>query len=231
MALDKKLVSIPFSSGADTKTSDIIMEPGQLEVLENAVFEKTGRIEKRKGCSTSDWTGGTGNNPVGTYSYKDNLIIEGDETLFNLLGTDGTANHISMGLNAFFESELFPAGTSSGHHQLQPSVAVSHSGDYVAVAYIQATYNDSTSAINYAPNVSIIDAKTGVVVLPSQPIGDGNQPTFVGAIKVVAHGTDDAADDGFAIYFESNTGGAISLRKAKLSASGVDLASFSEVVD
>jgi hypothetical protein len=207
------------------------MEPGQLEVLENAVFEKTGRIEKRKGCSTSDWTGGTGNNPVGTYSYKDNLIIEGDETLFNLLGTDGTANHISMGLNAFFESELFPAGTSSGHHQLQPSVAVSHSGDYVAVAYIQATYNDSTSAINYAPNVSIIDAKTGVVVLPSQPIGDGNQPTFVGAIKVVAHGTDDAADDGFAIYFESNTGGAISLRKAKLSASGVDLASFSEVVD
>ena len=49
MALDKKLVSIPFSSGADTKTSDNVMQPGQLEVLENAVFEKTGRIEKRKG--------------------------------------------------------------------------------------------------------------------------------------------------------------------------------------
>ena len=196
MALQKKLVSIPFSSGADTKTSDIVMEPGQLEVLENAIFEKTGRIEKRKGCSTSDWTGGTGNNPVGTYVYRDNLIIEGDETLFNLLGTDGNANHITMGLNAFFESELFPAGTSVGHHQLQPSVAVSHSGDYVAVAYIQATYNNSTSAINYEPLVTILDAKTGTVVLPNRGVDDGDQDTWVGAIKVVAHGTDDAADDG-----------------------------------
>ena len=230
MALQKKLVSIPFSSGADTKTSDIVMEPGQLEVLENAIFEKTGRIEKRKGCSTSDWTGGTGNNPVGTYVYRDNLIIEGDETLFNLLGTDGNANHITMGLNAFFESELFPAGTSVGHHQLQPSVAVSHSGDYVAVAYIQATYNNSTSAINYEPLVTILDAKTGTVVLPNRGVDDGDQDTWVGAIKVVAHGTDDAADDGFAIYFEHNNSGAISLRKGK-----VDISTFSittsEVVD
>jgi hypothetical protein len=216
MALDKKLISIPFSSGADTKTSDIIMEPGQLEVLENAVFEKTGRIEKRKGCSTSDWTGGSANNPVGTYVYRDNLIIEGDETLFNLLGTDGNANHVTMGLNAFFESELFPAGTSVGHHQLQPSVAVSHSGDYVAVAYIQATYNNSTSAVNYAPMVSILDAKTGTVVLPNRQLADGDQATWVGAIKVVAHGTDDAADDGFAVYYEHNNSGAISLMKGTL---------------
>ena len=233
MALDKKLVSIPFSTGVDTKTSDIVMQPGQLAVLENAVIEKTGRIEKRKGCSTSDWTGGTDNNPVGTYVYRDNLIIEGDETLFNLLGEDGRANNITMGLNSFFESELFPAGTSVGHHQLQPSVAVSHSGDYVAVAYIQATYNNATSAINYAPLVTILDAKTGTVVLPNRGIADGDQPTWVGAVKVVAHGTADAADGGFAIYYESNTGGAISLRKGKLDIDTFSIAVVSdiEVVD
>lgn len=232
MALDKKLVSIPFSSGADTKTSDIVMGPGQLEVLENAVFEKTGRIEKRKGCSSSTWTGGTANDAAGSYGYLHNLLIEGDETLFTLLGTDGNANLVTMGLNAPFESELFTAGITVGHHQLQPSVAVSHSGDYVAVAYIQATYNNSTSAVNYAPYVSVLDARTGTVILPGRGIADGDQPTWVGAIKVVAHGTDDAADDGFAIYYESNTGGAISLRKAKFGITAFSLsASTTEVVD
>ena len=45
MTLKKEVFRIPFGKGADTKSTDIVLEPGQLEVLENAVFEKTGRLE------------------------------------------------------------------------------------------------------------------------------------------------------------------------------------------
>ena len=96
--LTKNVVRIPFGKGADTKSTDIILSPGTLEILENAVFEKTGRLEKRKGCSTSSWEG-TDNNPAGSYVYRKNLIIEGDEELTTILGNDNETVGIGYNLS------------------------------------------------------------------------------------------------------------------------------------
>ena len=49
MTLKKEVLRVQFGSGVDTKSTDIVLEPGKLEVLENAVFEKTGKIQNAKG--------------------------------------------------------------------------------------------------------------------------------------------------------------------------------------
>lgn len=48
MALNKNVFRIQFGRGLDTKSTDIVLEPGSLENLENAVIEKLGRLEKEK---------------------------------------------------------------------------------------------------------------------------------------------------------------------------------------
>ena len=49
MALQKQVVTIPFAKGMNEKSSDIHLEQGDLEVLENGVFDKLGEITKRNG--------------------------------------------------------------------------------------------------------------------------------------------------------------------------------------
>ena len=76
MALQKKLVAVPFNRGVDTKTADVVLEPGQLDILENGVFEKTGRIQKRNGCASATWEGSASENLQGSYVYNKNIILD-----------------------------------------------------------------------------------------------------------------------------------------------------------
>lgn len=219
MALQKKVFRIPLGKGVDTKTSDIVLEPGQLDILENAVIEKTGRIEKRKGCSSSTWDDSSTDNPVGTFAYRDNLIIQGDEAVLTLVGSDNeTVTTNGLGLNKYFETEISHAAGSAGYHQIQPSIALSHSGNYIAIAYVLGVWDAAQNAVRYEYRVSIIDTVTGTIVNPNRGIANRSADNaFVGKIKVVAHGDSDAADDNFAVYYEYLTvsGTALSIRKAK----------------
>ncbi len=219
MALDKKLVSIPFAAGADTKTSDIVMEPGQLEVLENAVFEKTGRIEKRKGCSSATWDATANDDPIGTFAYRDNLVIQGDDARITLIGSDNETVIVSgLGLNKYFESEVFHAASTAGYHQVQPSIALSHSGNYIAIAYVLGEWDAAQNAVRYEYRVSVLDAVTGTIVNSNRGILNRSaDDAFVGKIKVVAHAQSDAADDNFAVYYEFLTvaSGELTIRKAQ----------------
>ena len=218
MSLEKKLFRFPMGKGADTKTTDIVLESGQLEVLENAVFEKTGRIEKRKGCSSTSWDLASAHNPTSTFVYRDNLVIQGDETTIGLVGSDNEIVILGgLGLSSYFESELFHASGSSGYHQIQPSIALSHSGDYFAIAYVQGEWDADENAIRYKYVIDILDAVTGTIVNSNRAISNrGNDDDFIGKIKVVAHGNTDAADDSFAAYYEfRDASGNISIKKAK----------------
>ena len=219
MTLDKKIVRIPFGKGMDTKGTDIVLEPGSLELLKNAVIEKTGKLQKRKGCSSSTWDLSSTDNPLSTFVYRDNLVIQGDETNIGLIGTDNeaVAQFSGLGINSYFESELFHASGSSGYHQIQPSIALSHSGDYFAIAYVQGEWDADQNAIRYKYVVDILDSTTGTIVNSNRAISArANDDDFVGKIKVVAHGDTDAADDNFAVYYEfRDSSGNISIRKAK----------------
>ena len=218
MTLKKNILRIQLGRGVDTSATDIVLEPGQLEVLENAVIEKAGRLEKRKGCSSTTWDLSTANNPIGTFAYRDNLVIQGDETQVGLVGSDNEIVNLSgLGLNKYFESELFHAAGSGGYHQIQPSIALSHSGDYIAIAWVQGEWDASQNAIRYSYKVSVVDAVTGTIVNAGRAISSrASDDDFIGKIKVVAHGDTDAADDNFAVYYDYRDGsGNISIRKAK----------------
>ena len=53
--LQKQVANIPFSKGVQTKKTDVTLETGELEVLENAIFDKHGQIEKRKGYTETQF--------------------------------------------------------------------------------------------------------------------------------------------------------------------------------
>jgi hypothetical protein len=218
MALNKNVFRIQFGKGLDTKSTDIVLEPGSLENLENAVIEKLGRLEKRKGSSSATWDLSSTNNPIGTFAYRDNLIIQGDEANITLIGSDNeTVSASGLGLNKHFESELFHASNTSGYNQSQPSIAISHSGDYIAIAWVQGVWTPSQNAVRYSYRVSVIDAVTGTIVNSNREIASrASDDDFVGKIKIVAHGNTDAADDSFAVYYEfRDSSGNITIRKAK----------------
>ena len=48
MPLKKKVAVIPFGKGVQSKKTDITLEAGELEVLENGIFDKLGHIAKRR---------------------------------------------------------------------------------------------------------------------------------------------------------------------------------------
>ena len=236
MTLDKKIVRVQLGKGMDTKGTDIVLEPGSLELLKNAVIEKMGKLQKRKGCSSSTWDNSSTDNPIGTFAYRDNLIIQGDEAVISLVGSDNeTVTASGLGLNKYFESEIFHASSSAGYHQIQPSIALSHSGNYLAIAYVLGEWDAAQNAVRYSYKVSVLDAVTGTIVNSNRGIDNRSADNgFVGKIKVVAHGDSDAADDNFAVYYEFLTvsGTALSLRKAKFkhddfSISGSDVVSSS----
>lgn len=219
MSLQKNILRVQLGRGMDTKSTDIVLEPGSLELLKNAVVEKTGKLQKRKGCSSTTWDLSSTDNPLSTFVYRDNLVIQGDETNIGLIGTDNeaVAQFSGLGINSYFESELFHASGSSGYHQIQPSIALSHSGDYFAIAYVQGEWDADQNAIRYKYVVDILDSTTGTIVNSNRAISArANDDDFVGKIKVVAHGNTDAADDSFAVYYEfRDSSGNISIRKAK----------------
>ena len=214
MTLKKEVFRIPFGKGADTKSTDIVLEPGQLEVLENAVIEKTGRLEKRKGCSSSTWGASGTDNPTGSFVYRKNLLVSGDKSLATLIGSDN--EHTTIGYNNYLETELFHVTGGAHHHQESPSIALSHSGDYFAVAWTNAYWNDSTGAINYEYRISVVDAATGTIITPDIYVTQTTK-THRGSCKVVAHGASDAADDAFALYYEDLNSSALTLKKVKFS--------------
>ena len=39
MTLQKNVFRVQLGKGSDTKTTDIVLKPGELEILENAVIE------------------------------------------------------------------------------------------------------------------------------------------------------------------------------------------------
>ena len=71
--LQKQVANIPFSKGVQTKKTDVTLETGELEVLENAIFDKHGQIEKRKGYTETEfeYPAGAGTHFFeGAFQYK-----------------------------------------------------------------------------------------------------------------------------------------------------------------
>lgn len=98
MALQKAIVPIEIAQGIDTKTDDKLVPAGKALVLENARFQKTGRLSKRFGLSVV--TNNSNYGPVDTLSPY--AVASDDESLYCLTNEqamsykDGTGEFVGM---------------------------------------------------------------------------------------------------------------------------------------
>jgi hypothetical protein len=102
MALQRQTISIPVSNGLDTKTDSKQVMEGSALVLENARFQKTGKLSKRFGQTKLSIT--TSENDLTTYNLKavvsdnDYLAVQSDEGIFGFsYGEDSWQKQNSYG--------------------------------------------------------------------------------------------------------------------------------------
>lgn len=88
MALDKQTISIPVAGGLDTKTDDKQVMAGKALVLENARFQKTGKLSKRFGLVALPTT-------VNTGTISGAVAVVADNEFMALQGADGIYGYSS----------------------------------------------------------------------------------------------------------------------------------------
>ena len=214
MALDKKLVSIPFIKGVDTKKTDIILEPGELEVLENAVFDKYGQIEKRKGYAKQTWSITSVGKPQSFFQFQGaTYFLTSQGNIYRL--NPGDINRFDfLGYYIPMHTEVFSASADASlHHQENPSIALSGNGNYLCVVYTEADFDYSANAINYSYRYVVLETSTMKIVdSKSGRTADAlARYVYNGRVKVATVG-----DTHFAIYYEYNNGGNYELKRDEL---------------
>ena len=89
MALLKQNIDVLFTNGLNTKSDSKLTLGSNLLELENAIFNKDGRLDKRKGYTalgTADCTGGQPTNYNALLTYGDNeLLLAADTNLYSYL--------------------------------------------------------------------------------------------------------------------------------------------------
>ena len=214
MALNKKLVDIPFTQGIQTKKSDIYLDPGELEILENGVFEKFGQIRKRKGNSfiTTQGSASRGH-PQASFMHKGALyqLTSGGIVVRGNPDEMDTGGYFNLVGNFFpATTELFSVSpVASVHHQANPHLALSSDGSTICVVYLDVDFDYSNNVENYSYRWVIIDTATGDVLSTAKGrTGSASPYTYKGKAKAVGIGV-----SSFAIYYEYKNGSNYELRR------------------
>lgn len=86
MPLQKQTISINFGNGIDTKTDPKLVQPGKLVDLQNRVFKKNGRLDKRNGYQILSGTTTDGSTLSGGSAlavFKDELLQYNKQNLYS----------------------------------------------------------------------------------------------------------------------------------------------------
>lgn len=86
MPLMKQPVYVSLTEGLNTKSDDKFMLPGEVVLLENGVYKKDGRIDKKYGFSNLSQdtiTAGTINSAKGLYSQANELLLESGNSMYS----------------------------------------------------------------------------------------------------------------------------------------------------
>jgi len=214
MPLKKKVAVIPFGKGVQSKKTDITLEAGELEVLENGIFDKLGHIAKRKGHSESAWSISSVGKPQAFFQFQGAIYwLTSMGSVYRLNPNDLTSFDY-LGAYSPVHTETFTAsGESALHHQENPHIALSGNGNYLCVVYTEADYDYTNNAINYKYRWVAVDTATMKIVdTKSGRTADAlARYTFNGRVKVAAVG-----NTHFAIYWEYNNGGSYELRRDEM---------------
>jgi hypothetical protein len=84
--LIKQKLYVPLTEGLNNRKDDRFLVPGEVKVLENGVYRKEGRIDKKLGFTNltkNIFGGGTLSEAKGVYSLGDELIVEADDKIYS----------------------------------------------------------------------------------------------------------------------------------------------------
>lgn len=185
MALNKTPININFAKGLDTKTDPWQVQTGNMLMLNNAVFNKGGQLQKRNGFGTlSNVPSGS---PTTLATYKDNLVAIGT----NLQAKAGIADAwVETGpLQPVSVSTSQAVRTSTG--QLTVDLAVSSTG-------LACTTWVDTAGLSY---YQILEQETGQIIIPATQL-----PATTVVSRVNVFGTN------FIITFIANVSGTVTLQ-------------------
>lgn len=107
MALQKQTISIPIANGLDTKTDSKQVTEGKALVLENARFQKTGKLSKRFG--QTKLSSATSENDLSTYNLK--AVVSDNEYI--AVQTDEGVFGFSYGENSWQKQNSYGGGANA----------------------------------------------------------------------------------------------------------------------
>jgi len=220
MSLNKQVITIPFAKGMNEKTASHHLEPGDLSVLKNGVFNKQGEIEKRTGYRKTTFAVTDQGKLEGAFPFRESVYLAYSESslyrLGNALSSTKFGAQKQVGYYSSFSTEVFPASAGSSlHHEEAPSIATY--GDYICIAYLKVDYDYTNMAKNYSHVVTLVE-KEGMTVVSTTEARTGSAAQYIypGKIKVVNIATHTGAHGGFAVYYEYKNSSAYELRRSHL---------------
>jgi len=215
--LQRQIANIPFSKGIQTKKTDVTLESGELEVLENAVFNKHGEIEKRKGYTETQFEYPAG---AGTHFFEGSFQYKGAYYGLEASGHTWRINPASPSTKSRLQSKWSPLSTEvfplsphdfSGSTQYNfiyfssPEIAISTDDSLICIASAVRIREGSSSTGGIAYSVNLIDASNMSILKTTFGLSGSTfaKSTFYGRIKPVA-----ISATQFAVYYEYNKEGA-----------------------
>ena len=166
MALAKRNYIVPLGVGIDTKTDDKQLDVGKLLLLENATFQKIGKLKKRFGydqLNNITLAGTTLTDNKALLINSDELLRVSDQSLYSYLNS---GQWIDKGLI----SQVGVTTLSVARSNLSLSQAVSaHAMGITAYAWYDGTNVKST----------VIDQADGQVILADYTIATGTKPFLI----------------------------------------------------
>lgn len=171
--LVKQKLTVPLTEGLNTKADDRFLLPGEVKTLENGVYRKTGRIDKKFGFTNMTkniYGGGTLADAKGIYTLDNELLCESGDRLYSY----------SQELNAWVDKGSLIRTTLSTQEIVRTT---SQQGDlqFTTIGDIRCfSWSDSRGGIRY----SVQDTVTGTYfVYDTEISSNGNSP------EVISHGT------------------------------------------
>lgn len=196
--LEKQTITIPISGSADTKSDPFLVEPPAMLTVENARYDKGGRLSKRYGYSLLGSTNATSAQVHTMFARGDALcVLSKTDGLYTYSATVNRTRKIRGVSATYFEQEPIPCEVST-----------------FGIGFDSLTYYsaDTCQTNNYTIHVWLSTTNSGTTKLPYYVIKDTLGQTVLGPHLLQASGVSDweiircaAAGDRFVIVAQADT--------------------------
>lgn len=217
MAVEYQVIPVDFGQGLDLKTDPKAVQAGKFLRLENAVFTKPNRIEKRNGSSelpTAISDSSTLTNPKFVKDFNNQLIASANGKLLSLSDSDSawikSGNYTSLELSRQIVDQTtqtsgFCDVAVLGNYALY---GWSSFGELIGIG--------STGPISSKVYLSVVDQTTGNTIYTSAALSTVSVASYITPVRCITLGGTQLA-----IVYVKNDATALVMRLVTLSGGGV----------